>query len=289
MRILILGAGGGLGRAFQAYGQKFLSNVDWVFSDRKDLDITNLSAAGYKLDFAKPNVVINATGYTAVDKAEEEKEMAFKVNSEAVGHLAHQCSRRGIQFITFSTDYVFEGASSLPHKERDEAHPVNVYGESKLAGERKALEFEQTTVIRTSWLYSEHGKSFPKMILEKAIKGEPLKIVNDQFSSPTWSFEVVSATLKLLDSGERGLFHFSCSGHTHWHEFACQTIEFYNELKKTELPLPEAIATADYPTKAKRPRFSVLNCDRIRKRGIICLPWREALRDYVDVLVRLGV
>lgn len=293
MRFLVLGASGGLGRAFQTHGPKIVPNLDWVFSDHKDLDVTNHQAVGFKLDFVKPNVVINASGYTAVDKAEDEKELAFKVNGEAVGNLAAQCSKRSIRFVTYSTDYVFDGSSPLPWKERDEAKPINVYGESKLLGEKKALEFASSIVLRTSWLYSEYGKSFPKSILEKSIQGmksgEAVKIVNDQFASPTWSQELVRATFRLLESEEKGLFHFSCSGHTNWHEFACQTIEFYNQIKKVEIKMPEAIPTSEYPTKAKRPMYSTLSSDRIRKRGIFCRPWRDALHDYVDYLIRLGV
>jgi len=289
MRILVLGAGGGLGRAFQAHGQKFAENGDWVFSDHKDLDVTNSTAVGFKIDFVKPNIVINASGYTGVDKAEDEKELAFKVNRDAVGDVAAQCAKRSIPFITYSTDYVFAGDNSLPLKERDEAHPINVYGESKLAGEKKALEHRTSLVIRTSWLYSEQGKSFPKTILERAIRGEELKIVDDQFSSPTWSLELIKATFGLLETEEQGLFHFSSSSHTNWHEYACQTIEFYNEIKKTNLKMPTAIKTSDFIAKARRPAYSILNCDRIRKRGIICRPWRETLKEYVDLLIRLGV
>ncbi len=289
MRVLVLGSGGGLGRSFQTHGQKLYPSFDWVFSDRKDLDVTNHAAVGFKLDFVKPNVVINATGYTSVDKAEEERDMAFKVNAEAVGNLSTQCNRRSIKFVTYSTDYVFDGSSPYPMKEKDETKPLNVYGESKLAGEKLALANPNAVVMRTSWLYSEHGKSFPKTILERAIRGEPLKIVNDQFSSPTWSLELMKSTFKLLESEEKGLFHFSCSGHTNWHELASLTIEFYNEIKKTNLPPPEAISSAEYPTKTKRPQYSILSCDRIRKRGIMCQPWRDTLHSFVDYLVRLGV
>lgn len=289
MRILVLGASGGLGRTIQTHGAKFWPTIDWVFSDRKDLDITNHQAVGFKLDFVKPEVVINASGYTAVDKAEEDRGTAFQVNAEGVGNLASQCHKRSVLFVTYSTDYVFAGDRPLPWKEKDETQPINVYGESKLEGEREALKFNTTTVIRTSWLYSEQGKSFPKTVLEKAIRGEPLRIVNDQFSSPTWSLDLMRATFRVLDSDLQGLFHFSSSGHTNWHEFASQTIEFYNQFKKTDLKAPDAISSSEFTTKAKRPQYSILNCDRIRKRGIICPTWRESLHDYVDYLIRLGV
>jgi dTDP-4-dehydrorhamnose reductase len=289
MRILVVGAGGGLGRTFQAQGPKILTGVDWAFSDRKDLDVTNHSAVGFKLDFVKPDIVINCSGYTAIDKAEEERDLARLVNCDAVGNLAQQCAKRNIRLVTFSTDYVFAGDNPLPLKERDDALPVNVYGETKLAGEKKALEFPSSLVIRTSWLYSEHGKSFPKSILEKTIRGEDVKVVNDQFSCPTWSQDLLRATFKALEAELKGLFHFSCSGHTSWHELACQTVEYYNHFKKTELKMPVEITTADNVTKAKRPQYSILSCDRIRKRGIMCRPWRDSLRDYVDQLVRLGV
>ena len=288
MRILVVGAGGGLGRTYQTHGQRMMTGIDWVFSDEKDLDVTNDQAVGFKLDFVKPDILINCTGIS-VDEAEENRDAAMKVNGDAVGYLAKNCARRNIQFVTYSTDFVFEGDNPLPLKERDETKPINYYGETKLAGEKKALEFENSIVVRTSWLYSEHGKSFPKTILEKTIRGEEVKAVNDQFSSPTWSLELLRTTFQLLEAEQKGLFHFACSGHTNWYEFACQTVEFYNYIKKTELKMPTEIASAEQSSKAKRPKYSILCCDRIRKRGILCMPWRDALRDYVDQLIRLGV
>jgi len=285
MRALVLGAAGGLGRSFQSYGHRFNQKIDWTFLDRAQLDVTNAFSIATKIEFYKPDVVINCSGYTAVDKAEGERQAAFRLNSDAVGFIAEECKKKSIRFVTYSSDYVFEGKGDLPLKEKDPTNPISVYGESKLSGEKNALAYPSSIVIRTSWLYSEFGKSFPRTILEKAVQGQPLKVVNDQISSPTWSYDLVELTMNLLEMNEVGLFHFSCSGVASWWDLANKSVEIYNRIKKTELPPPEAIKTSDLNQAAKRPAYSVLNCDRIRKRAMRPRHWEVALEKFLPTLI----
>jgi len=289
MKAIVFGANGGLGKTFQAHVQKTEYKGDWTFLSHQDLDIKDEVAARARIQVLKPHLVINAAAYNAVDKAETEKEEAFAINAEAVGRLAKICADNKIPFITYSTDYVFDGQESLPYKEKDPTNPLSVYGQSKLEGEKQALAYPTSTVLRTSWLYSESGKSFPKFILEKILADEPLKIVNDQIGSPTFALDLMRATLKIYALGVNGLLHFAGSGHTSWHGLACETVEIYNKKKNRNLLLPEAISSDQYPQKAKRPSYSVLCSDRIRKRSILTRPWKMALEDYVDSLIRSGL
>jgi dTDP-4-dehydrorhamnose reductase len=289
MRILVFGAQGGLGRTFQSYKSKLEQKLDWTFCGREDIDVTKEVSVRFKIDSVKPQVVINTSGYTAVDQAETDQEKAFEVNAKAVGVMAEICAKNSIHFVTYSTDYVFDGQADLPIKEKDPTNPQSVYGKSKLEGEKLALQYPTSTVLRTSWLYSEAGKSFPKTILEKAIRGEELKIVGDQFSTPTWSQDVVRATMKLIELGERGLFHCSNSGAASWFDLAAQTVEIYSQKKKISINMPHKITTAEFPRPAPRPRYSVLNCDRLKKRGIIARGWKMALEEYIEQLIKTGL
>jgi dTDP-4-dehydrorhamnose reductase len=289
MRILVFGAQGGLGRTFQSYKAKLEPSFDWTFCGRADVDVTNEAALRFKIEAVKPQVVINCSGYTNVDLAETERESCFNVNTKAVADMAEICASQSISFVTYSTDYVFDGTATLPIKERDPVSPASVYGKTKLEGEKQALQFPKTTVIRTSWLYSETGKSFPKSILEKAIRSEPLKIVGDQFSSPTWSQDLVRATMKLIELEERGLFHFANSGSASWFDLASETIEIYSQKKKISINMPEKITSKELERPAPRPSYSVLNCDHIKKRGIFVRNWKSALEEFIQNLIKTGV
>jgi len=289
MRILVFGAQGGLGRTFQNYKPKLEQKLDWTFCGREEIDVTKEVSVRFKIESVKPNVVINCSGYTHVDQAETDRETCFNVNTKAVVDMAEICAQNNILFVTFSTDYVFDGKANLPIKELDPTNPQTVYGKTKLEGEKQALQFPTSLVIRTSWLYSELGKSFPKTILEKTIRGEDLRIVGDQFSSPTWAQDLVRATIKLIELDQRGLIHFSNSGTASWFDLAAQTVEIYSQKKKISLKMPEKITSAEYPRPAPRPAYSVLNCDRVKKRGIMARQWQMALEDFIQHLIKTGL
>lgn len=277
--VVVFGAGGGLGQTFMRLrGPAY----HMIGLRHEEADVTDPLVISRVLEQIRPHIVINASGYTAVDKAESEPERAHEVNATAVGHLAKMCARHEMQFVTFSTDYVFAGnGPQRPLQEGDDPSPASVYGRTKLEGERQALKHERSLVLRTSWLYSETGKSFPKTILTRALASQPLRIVDDQVSSPTFARDLVFATLSLLEQNSTGLYHYSCAGEASWHELASETIKVYNELMKTELPPPEAIKTFELTLTAPRPAYSVLNCAKALARNVPQRSWKEALQDFV--------
>ena len=281
MRYLVLGSAGGL-------GQSFLERLgpDAVGLTRAQCDVTNRETIRENLLRYRPEVLFNASGYTAVDRAEADREMAFKVNATAVGTLAAECDQLGIRFVTFSTDYVFAGDGKQPLTESDPTEPRSIYGESKLEGERAALNSRSALVIRTSWLFSLNGKSFPRTILTKAEAGETLRIVTDQTSAPTYSPDLVEGTLALLSRNQAGLFHYSSAGETNWNAFAAEAIRLYALKIGVGLQMPAAIKTSDLNLAAARPAYSKLACDKALKAGIVQRPWQAAVADFV---ARFGV
>ncbi|HEX4922768.1 MAG TPA: dTDP-4-dehydrorhamnose reductase [Bdellovibrionales bacterium] len=277
--VLVFGSGGGLGQTFMRLRGP---GYHLMGLNHAEADVTDPFVISRVLEQIRPQIVINASGYTAVDKAESEPDAAYSVNVTAVAHLAKACAKRDIQLVTYSTDYVFSGEDpGRPLTERDRPGPRSVYGRTKLEGEQRALEHENALVIRTSWLYSETGKSFPKTILTKAIAGEPLRVVDDQVSSPTFAADLVFATLSFLEAGASGLYHYSCAGEASWHELACDAIDAYNEVMKAELPHPTAIKTSDLKLAAPRPAYSVLDCEKARALLVPQRHWKEALKDFV--------
>lgn len=280
---LILGAGGGLGRTFK---NKLGSQA--VALQRAECDVTDRTSIARALKEFKPKYLINTSGYTAVDRAEADRDNAFLVNATAIEHMAKECESMGVSLITFSTDYVFAGDGSSALSETDSANPKSVYGLSKLEGEKRALRYERSLVIRTSWLYSETGKSFPRTILSKAIKGEALKIVDDQVSSPTFSIDLVQATLAMASKGLTGLYHYSCEGQTNWNSFAAEAIRRYGELSGREFPMPLAIPTSSLNLAAPRPGFSVLSNEKALGKGISRRSWQKALSDFVERISKEG-
>ncbi|MEQ1876174.1 MAG: dTDP-4-dehydrorhamnose reductase [Bdellovibrionia bacterium] len=283
MRYLIFGAGGGLGQAFM----KNLGS-DAIGFTHAECDVTDANAVSAAFERIKPRVVINASGYTAVDKAEIERDRAIAVNATGVDILARECVPWNIPFVTFSTDYVFSGEGSTPLTETDPIDPRSVYGQSKAAGETLALQNPTALVIRTSWLYSENGKSFPRSILTKTLASEIVKVVDDQQSSPTFSPDLVEATLTLLDRGAKGLFHFSSSGVTNWNAFAAEAIRIMGTLTGQTFPEPAVIKTSDLKLAAPRPAYSALSCEKARQEGVRQRSWQAALADFAERLKASG-
>jgi dTDP-4-dehydrorhamnose reductase len=283
--LLIFGSGGGLGQTFLLESPRAW---DPLGLNHAQADVTNLKSVTAAIEKFEPSIVINSSGYTAVDKAEVDRDSAWAVNVTGVKNLVEACSRTQIPFVTFSTDYIFSGDGQKPLQETAQARPGSVYGQSKLEGESEALKYAKSLVIRTSWLYSESGKSFPKTILSRAIKGESLKVVNDQTSSPTFAVDLVHAVLQLLNQNYFGLVHYSSAGETNWHEFASAAIQEYNSLAKTNFAKPSAIRTADLNLAAPRPSYSTLNCQKALSLGVKQRHWKEALKDFVQRLYSKG-
>ena len=255
--ILVTGAGGQLGRELVP-ALSALGNV--VPCDRVTLDLADPAAIRRVVRDVAPRLIVNAGAYTAVDAAESERELAFAVNALAPGVLAEEARRSGAVLIHYSTDYVFDGTRGTPYDETVAANPLNVYGASKLDGERAvAAVGAHAITFRTSWVYARSGRNFLTTIQRLAAERDELRIVSDQTGVPNWSRALARATTKLAANGlaylrERaGLYHLSASGSTTWYEFACAIVG------SVAVPRIVPIGTADYPTPARRPAYGVLD------------------------------
>ena len=235
------------------------------------------------LDEARPSVVINCAAYTAVDKAESQVEVANQVNGSAVGLLAEVSAGAGVPFVSFSTDYVFDGRSTLPYVESSTPNPINVYGQSKLTGERMALAANpMTLIIRTSWVISGTHGNFVATMLRLAQEGRPTRVVNDQHGSPTVADDLAIASMEAIEKGATGLLHLTNQGATTWFDLARAAV--------TEAMLdPNLVSpctSAEYPTPAPRPAYTVLESERRTELEINPLPpWEDSLPAVVKQLV----
>lgn len=282
-KILVVGGNGQLGNCFNKISEQYSLEYDFRFTDYDTLDITNESQIEEYFADYQPDFCINASAYTAVDLAEQEKEKAFAVNATGVGYLAEACANAGIDFIHISTDYVFDGETQIPYTEEDFTQPLSVYGASKRAGEEFALEKNpKTIIIRTSWLYSEFNKNFVKTMLSLFETKEELNIVNDQYGQPTNANDLAEAVMQILDTDEKeyGIFHFSNYPETTWFNFAQKIAEFSGSKVKLT-----PISTEEYPTPAKRPARSTMCLDKIEKTYSIELKhWENSLEECIQIL-----
>ncbi len=275
MRILLTGRSGQVGWELQ----KALAPLgELVALGRAELDLAQPERIREAVRAAKPEVIVNAAAYTAVDKAEGEREAAFAVNATAPGLLAEEANRAGALLVHYSTDYVFDGAKSAPYVEDDAPNPINVYGASKLAGERAVVDSGcRYLILRTSWVYGPRGKNFYLTMLRLAKERSALEVVDDQVGAPTSSLEIARATATLIEKGAQGLYHMTAAGETSWCGFARAI------LGQAGIATPVvAIRTEDFPTPAKRPRNSRLDCARLRaEHGVALAPWEEALAEVM--------
>ncbi len=279
--IWVTGSAGQLGRSLQQLARQYPDSTFW-FTDVAELDITDEEAVQYFMDKHRPQVVINGAAYTQVDKAEEERTLAYEVNAKAVQHIARSCREHNALLLHLSTDFVFDGQQGHPYVEEDEPHPLGVYGTTKQQGEALALaEHERTIILRTAWVYAEHGKNFLQTMLRLGAERDVLKVVNDQIGSPTYTGDLASVLLQLAhDSslgGKYGLYHYTHEGAATWYDFACAIME-YAELPCEVLPIP----TIAYPTPARRPAYSYLSKEKIKSTFDLTLPhWRHRLKEVI--------
>lgn len=274
--ILVTGVSGQLGTAFRA---KLGTSAEYL--DRSTLDLSKRGRARAVIREREPSLVINCAAYTAVDRAEDEEELATTVNASAVAEMAEACREVDARFVTYSTDYVFDGAKSEPYVESDPTRPINAYGRSKLAGERSALEaFDQTLVIRTSWVMSGTHRNFAAVMLDLIREGD-VSVVADQRGRPTMVRDLVLGTLDALEAGASGVLHLTNAGTTTWYDLARTVAEMAGLDPDRVAPC----STADYPTAARRPRNSVLDSERLEDLGISPLPdYHDALEEAVHAL-----
>jgi len=283
-KVLITGAKGQLGKALK---QQSITNenFDCIFLSKEELDITSKQEIKSVFNYHRPDVVINTAAYTAVDKAEDNEELAFLINATAVGFLAKACKLRDISFIHISTDYVFNGNKEDSYIESDLPEPQTVYGSSKLAGEKALIDSDliQYAIIRTSWLYSSYGHNFVKTMLRLGPENNEISVVNDQLGSPTCANDLAEAILlcaKRLTTINSGIYHYSNKGSITWYNFA-NAIFKHSEIDVTVLPITSEL----FPTRAKRPVNSVLNTEKIEAHFQIKIPeWETSLKRILNIL-----
>jgi len=282
--VAVTGVNGQLGWSIQQLQEQY-QQYNFVFADREQLDLSNPDSIRTFFKEHHPNYFINCAAYTAVDKAENEQELAYKINAEAVSIIAQECKRIGTRLITISTDYVFDGNGTSPYKTDHPAKPINYYGYSKWMGEQLALENNpHTVIIRTSWVYCEHGNNFVKTMLRLMKEREELKVVSDQIGSPTYAPDLAKAILNMLSQLEvvnkYGIYHYSNTGVISWFDFATAIKEIAH-MNCNILPIP----SAQYPTPAKRPSYSVMDTSTLQDTFHISIPaWRDSLEVCIDKL-----
>lgn len=275
--ILITGANGQLGKELRELSAAFPS-FTFIFLSKAELPVHDPQAVKEALARYQPQYCINCAAYTAVDKAESDQQQAYLVNAEAPGILAAACREQGTRFIHISTDYVFAGTATSPYKEDEATEPQSVYGASKLEGEKRIVMLNpDAIIIRTSWLYAASGKNFVNTMLRLMKERAEIGVVNDQTGSPTYTADLAEAILQIIQSGkwEPGTYHFSNTGAITWYEFAVAIRDMTGSTCKVN-----AITTADYPTPAKRPVYSVLDTTKIETVfDIHPAYWKDSLQE----------
>jgi dTDP-4-dehydrorhamnose reductase len=284
MKVLVTGGRGQLGRAVARRGAVHGHSV--ASPDVDELDICDSASVERALAASSPDLVINAAAYTAVDKAETERELAFKVNRDGAGVLAEACRAARVQLLGVSTDYVFDGTGTTPYREDHPLGPLGVYGTSKAEGEAE-IRNRGGAVVRTSWLFEAKGPSFVHTMLRLAKDRPLLRVVADQQGCPTWADDLADALLALAPKATAGgVYHFCNDGVTNWHAFATAIIDEGRRLRPLACERIEAITTAEYPTPAKRPAYSVLDTSNIRALGIVPPSWHPGLAQVVAEILR---
>jgi dTDP-4-dehydrorhamnose reductase len=276
MRVMLLGAGGMLGHDLVATVPAAVTLLPFT---KGELDITDATALAATIARVKPDVVMNAAAYTAVDRAETERDLAFRVNAEAVGALGRIARQAHLRVIHFSTDYVFDGSSKEPYTEDSPTNPINVYGASKLAGEAALRESgADLLVVRTQWLFGANGRSFPRTMWERAAKDLATRVVNDQTGKPTYTVDLAEATWRLAQDDVVGILHVANSGSASWYGLASHIFQ-----RVGKWHLVAGCASADYPTAARRPPNSILNTARADALLGYRLPdWRSAVEQFIS-------
>ena len=284
-RVLLLGGSGQVGAALR---RQLASSHELHVPSSAELNLEDSDAVAAYVHSLRPRLIVNAAAYTAVDRAEQEPDRAMAVNARAPEILAREAAAQDAALIHYSTDYVFDGTKTAPYDEQDVPSPLNVYGQSKLAGDHAVQAFAGAYLIfRTSWVYSLFGHNFLLTMRRLMQEREELRIVDDQVGSPTWAEEIAAATVNVLGQGadnpvefirdRAGLYNLSCSGQTSWYGFAA-AIREQMARHRSGLARLVAIPSEQYPTSARRPRYSVLDNSRLRQRFGIELPgWQTAL------------
>ena len=289
MKILVTGKNGQLGKSIHKSVTNNEQTDEFVFVGREELDLSSTDSITSYFNHNNFDIIINCAAHTAVDKAEEEAVLANQINHLAVAQLALIAKTQQAKLIHVSTDYVFDGESDKPYTEAGVTNPINIYGKTKLAGEQTLKEIMPTDaiIIRTSWVYSEHGNNFVKTMLRLGKQRDELSVVGDQIGSPTYATDLANAILKIIQNKafkeveqETQVYHYSNAGEISWYEFAKEIFELA-DIQCSVSP----ITTAQYPTPAKRPKNTLMNKDKIAKTfSVNIADWKESLNTCMTIL-----
>ena len=281
--VLVTGANGQLGTSIHHLSASY-NRVQFLVTDVDSLDICKAESVDAFIQAHPVDYIVNCAAYTAVDKAEENPELCEQINRDAVINLARAAQSCGAKVLHVSTDYVFDGTACVPYQETDTPHPQSVYGSTKRDGETALLDIcPDAVIVRTAWLYSEYGNNFVKTMLRLGAEREEIRVVFDQVGTPTYATDLAQALLTILEQAEAGnyqpgIYHFSDEGVCSWYDFTVKIISLAG-LKARVLP----IESKDYPTKAVRPHFSVLNKQKIKAAYGLTIPhWEESLRKCLE-------
>ena len=285
MVVIVTGANGQLGQSIQFIASKH-QNIEFVYTDFQELDITNIENCKEVFSKHKPNYCINTAAYTAVDKAESESEKAHLINVVGAENLAKICKENNVVLVHISTDFIYDGKKETPYTELDIPNPTGVYGQTKLDGEKAIQQvWEKHFIVRTSWVYSQFGNNFMKTMLRLASERDTISVVNDQIGTPTNAVDLAEALIKIVTEYSKlntehfyGIYNFSNEGQCSWYDFAKKIFEI-NNISINLLP----IQTTSFPTPAKRPSFSVLDKTKIKKVfGIEINNWDNSIEIHKD-------
>lgn len=284
MKALVTGASGQLGRA--CIGS---APAGWLVTglSRGELDVTDAAAVASAVDSLAPDLILNAAAFTAVDRAESEADLAFAANRDGPHFLAREAAGRGIRIVHVSTDFVFDGRQSIPYRPGDRTAPLNVYGASKLAGEKAVLEAAPSAlIVRTAWLYAAVGRNFLTTILGLMRRGGAIRVVADQIGTPTAATSLAAAIWRFVEQRATGVMHYTDAGVASWYDFAMAIAEegLAAGILRDETAVTP-ISTAEYPTAARRPAFSVLDCAATwAMLGAPSPHWRQVLRSTLRAM-----
>ncbi|MDD6209542.1 MAG: dTDP-4-dehydrorhamnose reductase [Bacteroidales bacterium] len=288
--ILVTGSNGQLGNELRLLAGDY-PQFRFLFTDIEELDITNKEAVSAFIRTNDIHYIVNCAAYTAVDKAEEDEALCFRINHEAVENLAQAATGQGARLLHVSTDYVFDGTSQTPYRETDPVAPQTVYGRSKLAGEKAALrDCPECVIVRTAWLYSSFGNNFVKTMIRLGKEKTDLNVVSDQLGSPTYAADLAKALLTIVSEAENnnfipGIYHFTDEGKCSWYDFA-KTIHRFYGIETCDV---HPVSSEEYPAKAKRPHYSVLNKQKIKTTFSVVVPhWEESLQHCIGKLKKEG-
>ncbi|MFC1837598.1 dTDP-4-dehydrorhamnose reductase [Thermodesulfobacteriota bacterium] len=286
MKALITGANSQLGWELQ---QTKPDDFDIIALNRIELDITDSAAVASAIYNHQPDMIINAAAYTAVDRAEQEKDKAYAVNAKGAANIAKAALKANASLIHISTDFVFDGSASKPYVPMDKPHPLGIYGASKLLGEKEVTNITKgkALILRTSWLYSVHGSNFVKTMLRLMNKKNAISVVADQVGSPTWARDLATAIWHFASNPNvHGIYHYTNSGKASWYDFASAIQDEALELGMLEKKIQiNPIKTEDFPTSAARPLYSVLDCTPTWETlGYTAPHWRDSLRKMLKEL-----